>query len=120
MSVDYCNVVGYGAPLAEESVLALCAQFGVVDWEELSESERLWSAEFPDVHIVGSANSGEPIVYAMVKPSYSSAGGSFEVHKLPDENMFQGRFRVQLLDFFDRYGVKAAGKIEPLIISYLW
>lgn len=120
MSVDYCNVVGYGAPLTEESVLTLCTQFDVSDWEELSDSEHLWSAEFPDVHIVGSANSGEPIVYAMVNPSYSSAGGSFEVHKLPDKNMFQGRFRVQLSDFFARYEVKAAGKIEPLIISYLW
>ena len=127
MSVDYCNVVGYGAPLTEESVSSLCMQLGVSDWEELvsdweelRDSSSLWSTEFPDVHIVGVANSWEPIVYAMVKPSYSTAGGSFEVHKISDENMFQDRFRQQLRDFLSSYKVKVDGEIEPMIISYLW
>lgn len=120
MSVDYCNVVGYGTQLTEESVFTLCKRVGVSDWEELRDSSNLWSTEFPDVHIVGGSNLGEPIVYAMVKPSYSSTCGSFVAHKLPDENMFQDRFRQQLRDFFAHYEVKIAGEIEPMIISYLW
>ena len=118
MTIDQCTVIGYGAPLTDDSVSALC---NAVDLEpryyrNLQGAEHRWEDDFPDVliHIINEYGNGN-VVYAMVNPHFMHAHAMSESVVLPAD-IFARRFEKQLEAFLRHYGLEAARGVEPLLL----